>query len=110
MEKNDCMIIRGATVSADGTEQKFRPATTSPDKHWSYLLMDNYRHRLDFSIKWIDNEPMITITKGSHKEDEIAFKHIMEFAKLHNLDVTWCVRECDNCEGHESCLSKDSKK
>ncbi len=105
----DCMIIRGSVVNDDKTEKVFRPATPMPSMHWAYMLVDQYRDLLNISIKWIENEPMVTITKESHKESEDAFKHIMGFAKLHNLDVTWCKRQCDTCDGHISCLSGDSR-
>ena len=104
---NDCMIIRGAIAQDDGSEKTFRPATPTPDKHWAYMLMDQYKHRINFKVKWVDNEPVATITKESHKEDEIAFEHIMQFAKLHNLDVTICESECLKCDGHVACLSNN---
>ena len=105
----DCMIIRGIYVE-NGEEKKFRPGTPTPSMHWAYLLMDQYRHLLNMQIKWIENEPMVTITKDSHHEDDKAFEHVMSFAKLHNLDVTWCRRQCENCDGHVACLSEDSKR
>ena len=106
----DCMIIRGWVHEMDGRERAFRPASPAPSLHWAYILMDNYNHLVNFAIKWIDNEPMITITKEASKEADYAFRHIMEFANLHNLEITWCKRKCDDCDGHEACLSEDSKK
>lgn len=106
---NDCMIIRGAITLKDGSEKTFRPATPSPDKHWAYMLMGQYSHLLNFGIRWVDNEPMVSITKSSHEESENAFNHIMDFARDNGLDVTWCARECESCKGHRNCLSGDSK-
>lgn len=99
---NDCLIIRG--VNRD-TGKTFRPATRSPDKHWAYMLMDQYSHILNMSIKWIDGEPMVTLTRSAHTECESAFVHVMEFCKRFNLDATWCRRECEKCSGHISCVS-----
>lgn len=105
-----CLIIRGVVTDDEGNEEKFRPGTPSPDKHWTYLLMDQYRHLLNMSIQWVENEPMVSVTKESHKESEEAFVHVMKFAKLHNLDATWCERKCAECAGHIDCLSENSKR
>lgn len=102
---NDCMIIRGAVVGTDGNESVFRPATRSPGMHWAYQLIDQYSHLLNISLKWIDGEPMVTLTKTAKEESENAFKHVMEFAKRFGLDITYCRRECDVCSGHSSCAT-----
>ena len=98
----DCMIIRG---NDKHTESVFRPSTRAPSMHWAYMLVDQYSHLLNISIKWIDYEPMVTLTRSAKDECEEAFKHIMEFAKLHNLDYSWCERECVQCDGHPDCLA-----
>lgn len=103
---NNCMIIRGVTKDLDGKEQKFRPATPSPDKHWVYMLLDQYNDLYNMSIRWDEGEPMVAIARASHKEDESAFKHVMGFAKMHGLDVTCCQTECKKCEGHDDCLTE----
>ena len=99
----DCMIIRGA-VQQNGHEVAFRPATRAPSMHWAYMLIDSYANLVNISIKWIDGEPMVTITRNLHVEDNLAFEHIMEFAVLHGLDVTTCETECFKCTGHPKCI------
>jgi len=98
----DCLIIRGVDKE---TDKIFRPASRSPGMHWAYQLIDQYSHLLNISLKWIDSEPMVTLTRSAHEECETAFEHIMSFAKRFNLEATWCRSECLQCSGHESCVS-----
>lgn len=105
----ECMIIRGWVYHYDGREEKFRPGTPAPSLHWAYMLIDAYHHLCSFSIKWIDCEPMITVTKNAGKESDAAFRHILGFAKDNNLDITICERKCKDCDGHPECPSPSNK-
>lgn len=102
---SDCLIVRGSVVDSHGKEVVFRPSTKAPSMHWANMLIDQYSHLLNMSIKWIDGEPMVTLTRGAKYENENAFKHVMEFAKRFGLDTTHCRRECFVCSGHTSCDS-----
>ncbi len=101
---NKCMIIRGA-VPVDGKEMKFRPSSTYPTNHWTTQLLDPFTKREHFRIEYLDEEFVITLTKESKEEDENLFEHVMDFAKIHGIDHTECRTECNNCKGHEKCLT-----
>ena len=103
----DCIIIRGADLS--DLNKAFRPSSSWPDKHWTTQLVDAYSHRLGITIKQIDGEFVLAMTRGAKDEDEVAFKHIMEFCRSNNLDFTTCPEECRRCQGHPDCLANDIK-
>jgi len=98
-----CIHIFGQTKDGD----TFRPATPSPDKHWSYILLDQYAEYGSISMRW-DPTPTVTIFPTFWEDCEYGFEHVMSFVRLHNLDYTIDESKCIKCDGHDSCISKEN--
>ena len=101
----DCMIIRGA-IPIDGKEMKFRPQSSWPDHHWTSLIIDQFAKLAHFHIRYVDEEFVVAITPKSKEENPELFEHLMKFAQDNGLDHTECLRKCEDCEGHQACLTE----
>lgn len=111
----NCLVVRGKKQN----DERFRPGTPTPDKHWAYMLLDSYAEYDEntcrtiypegVSIDWTDESDVIgiKITSELWKNDEICFEHLMSFIKLHELTYEFPsdMAECAKCEGHPSCVS-----
>lgn len=85
-------------------DNKFRPSTPSPDKHWAYMLIDTYGEYGSIRLKW-SPVPTITIEPTFWEHCDYGFEHVMNFIKMHNLDYTVDSCKCLFCKGHPSCVS-----
>ena len=114
-----CLIVYGVKQN----DQKFRPGTTSPDKHWAYRLIDSYskydarRHSTIYpkgiGIHWLNQEPALSVRMSSDlwKHDENCFESLMSFIRENDLSYEFprAMEECTTCEGHNSCISNECK-
>jgi len=81
-----------------------RPGTNAPSMHWAYIIYDAYRDLEGVSIVYDDGVPTLRLTKKLMQDNEIAFRHIMRFTKLHDIDFDIDRNECKNCPGHNDCV------
>ena len=113
-----CLVVRGKKQN----DNRFRPCTPTPDKHWAYMLLDSYAEYNDekrsveypegIGIHWNeDNNDVISvkITPELWKNDEACFEHLMRFIRENELTYEFpCEMEaCVKCEGHPSCISNE---
>ncbi len=113
-----CLVVRGKQQNDD----RFRPGTPTPDKHWAYLLLDSYaeynqeRRTIDYpkgiGIQWdsdTDDVISVKVTSDLWQTNEGCFEHLMSFVKQNDLTYEFpcAMAECANCEGHPSCISNE---
>lgn len=111
-----CLVVRGKKQNDD----RFRPGTPTPDKHWAYMLLDSYadynaeKRTVEYpegiGIHWDsknDDVISVKISADLWKNNENCFEHLMSFIKQNDLTYEFpCDMEaCTECEGHPSCIS-----
>ncbi len=86
MMKNDvCVKVRGKVRGDEAMHQRQKG---DPTRHWSEFMADQYGHYRGFRLAWTDSgDREIHLTEGFWDECGCGFEHILEFARINELEV-----------------------
>ena len=74
--------------------------------HWANRLVDQYADTGAVSVSWEGPDREVHICKRLFAKQPHAFEHIMQFARMWDLDYEKDSEQCGRCQGHPACLAK----